>query len=384
MEGEGGYNPPEAVQPIPQPEVVPQPRAEHGIFLSGTFGTYKGIEGIRHAMQSHFGEDNATVFNSGISFDTPDLGRFEKIAGVIATHSGEGKKAHVVAHSSGASEFANAMKVLRENDPDAYEKLTPENFEVTLISPYGFIDTKNALNYLGRLAKYTHEHLSFPIISKHETALRGIDSINLLVPQNIDPGELAESIRDAMSDVAQYDGGYQEVTFEPHTEYEEHIPQEVRQKVALLDEALAAAVAQRNSAGVKTLLEKRGGLLEKHINQAYAGDYFEDITPHETDSFSWTGQAALGIADMLKDIVISGDPRSEVEALQQKGIDPNFLVPQLDVLFPFSDVEKVFGDPDKAKQHIATMQTTAHASIAIHPQTLGKGLGTLRDMKAAA
>ena len=361
-----------------RPEMLSQ-KPDYGIFLSGGLGTHKGVKSIDTAMQHVFGGENVTVYNSALNFaDAPDPAKFQAIANSIADTIDDGRRAHVVAHSLGASELYMAFKEMEKQRPDAYQNLNGEHITLTLIAPSGFIEgTRDAFSYLGRTIRFARLQSNMPghIL---ENELRGIDSINVLPPHAISSEILTEGLRAAMPDLSQYEEGFADVAFLPDRDYSAHIPQDVRELVGYLDEELQAAIEQRNANAVREVLSERGAVLLPYTAKTYEGDYFEEPDTQPQEPFSWSVPAAIALTRMLSEM-FRGKPVDEVRRLEKNGVRVNFIVPEYDIFMPFDEVMRYFdeGEVDPSNR-VVFASLSAHAFPALQPNNFENALQTIR------
>lgn len=341
-----------------------------GFFAGGT-NTPRASVGIRGALERVYGQGRVATFDSAFSPETVVTGRHYQQAEVLRPHFLAGEPVHVIVHSLGTSEWGKVKDILKEDDPEFFQKYG-KNLQLTIISLGGFVENiAESAQLLGNFGRFIHEQTNVPLVARSATLRRAVDTLNAFPPQNIPPDELAAGVRRAMAKESLYKEGMPEIDFLPKHNFYAQISEELQRKVTALDQELRVLMQEGDSEKVRRKLKERAILLRDETENAFKGNHYPEPEPAEQpiSTEGLTG-ALLGQFRLYVDM-LNGKPLKDAEELQDAGAEVIIVLPEYDPFGGADRARKFFKDnKEKAEKNVRIMTNTAHASFAINPSSL--------------
>lgn len=370
---------------LPQSELVGQPRLEsnkdigkpHCLFISGALGENRGIEGIKRSLEGEYGLGKVDAFNSILNLkDVSNPKRFEQMADVIQQHAKDGLD--IVVHSLGVVELVRAIEIVKKRDEAFFDnKDNTKKLNIVLISPSGFNKgIVGVLRYLGRIYRFNREQGSWPVFSKADTLRRGIDALTAFPPDGISSVDLARALREAMPEISLDREEVKKISLDKEENYKPYLSEDQRKRISDYSNMIRSAIENRNPEGLRHLVKKYGEIFKKTLDEVYIGS-FDSTDSNETSNLTKMKMIG-GLIGSLRSLnnALGSVPMRELEALQEKGVDIKFIVPEYD-----TDL--------RIEQAIAFLEKSDRATIAggmthqfpglIKPQFGGMVKGVLGD-----
>ncbi len=180
-----------------------------------------------------------------------------------------------------------------------------------------------------------------------ENIFRGLNSLLLAPPKDINSEELYQKLRQALPKISLYQEGSQTITPSHSIDFEPHLTDEERTQLTKVDEEIRQALETDSRKQLKKLLGQRGKILARVQLKAFAGEYFDQTGRQELEKIGVTetaklyAQALLGMPSLVRD-VLKGKTLETVEFLSKKGVKTEFLIPEYDVVLPLRYIQDFF------------------------------------------
>lgn len=349
------------------------------IFISGMFGTDKGIAPIDLALKDYFGQDNVLSYNSSVSSDQPDLHSEKKIADSIETFLSNGERLTVIAHSLGATELYRCLRHIEESESD-FLKQNVCNLNIVLLAPAGFFEgLSKSASFLKRVIEVarTQPTTAFKALPSQ---LQGIESTVLIPIQNMDDIEITDVLKSAFPKRSQYCADDPRLypsnnLTDRKIDYRRLLTEEERENLDAIDSKLVCASNIGDWIIFKGLLKQRGRLLSRVAKLTYEGCQSEKELK-KINAFIPFAVAKLGIP-LLIDAVI-GKPYKYLLRLIQQGVAVDFVIPEYDVVVKIDEIIEFYQKADIPLSKLPIMRPHTHLSFAFQPEALIQALKVLQ------
>lgn len=351
------YEPrPERTPPTTEKESEEKPLV---VVLPGITTNYRNIRSLAGEL-ARYGDVEGKVWNSILSADRPEPGRFRAMAESIGSALKDGRKVVLVGWSLGGSEIIQALLTLRQQEK-RYAELNFSKLELVLVSPNGVFEG------ISGAVRFVQEDLPRLLATMEaDSPYQKLDSLITFPPEGIDPKQLGPALREIYPGLSQLTGHEDTVGQVPQTterDYFNRLKPEDRQAVQSIDQHLATLLqvdppAPEQWNALRELLEKRGSILQPYQQELYAGDYYPEPEPERltfrTDLFA---TALLGFLPSLK-IMMLGKYPEFIKGLSDRGATVRFLVPEFDAFVPIDRILAIFPESE-----VTVIERSTHTAV---------------------
>lgn len=361
--------------------------------FTGTDNRVRSIGGMLSAPEM-YGEGNAKVWDSYLSWDQKDPQRYDQMADDIGTALSSGRRLDALLYSFGSVEFLAALDTLQKRDPEAFAQLPFYNLNIIHLSPSGLFNGIGSLNDYRKRLGQMKEGVEDPR-SAHES----VDSTVLLPPDGIADEIINDALRRAypqQSQIAQHPDLSVAEFAHPVRDYHEGLTPEQVEMVARLDVELARAIEQEDWTQIAEVLGRKSETLGAEFREAvYSGSMYIEPkaeTPQMTRQLtSFIARGLLGMnAKLIRTFLRGGLQDDEgfrawkkqnghqrptltsavtrnYQYLASLGASTWWFVPEYDYAMPYSAIAGLphdIVDPE----HVIVLERLTHASITPQPE----------------
>lgn len=384
------------------------------IYLPGIMGSEKGMAPIYEKLEEVIHEQfpNAEFIgkNSLISEDfarRPDGDRYVLLSRQISETLAHGQEIYLYGHSLGAVEVTHILQRLKLLQPDLWRTgKGSERIHVVLMSPAGFGKSMSQIaRGVGRLKDIV---LAGAELSGHIYGLETFAYLPLRkqgssaeIMEATDAQEHAELLTKFFPSVSQLGrSGEAEPTDRLDQEFMQPDSEQLRarfhsltdeEKSALhqIDDSIHFYAAKGNTEYVQEYVRRRGRLLSKYSQLAYAGNLPERAhapdKPNDTEleseqQFPWSAyaQALLGMGRLVGS-VLTGNTYRQMKSWKEKGVDISFLIPEFDVLVKVSEIEEFLSEDGDIHDRAIMLRSTTHSSSSVETSVLRDSVKRFAD-----
>lgn len=352
-------------------EISPKP-PRHCLFISGIAWS---VNGVKEGLEKEYGNGNSDVFSSISSLDRQNPQRFEQMADIIQKHAGEGLD--IFAFSLGAAELGRALKLVEKRDKEFFgNEKNVGNLNIILGSPSGFNKGLiGGLRYLARTIKFNREEGSMPLFSKGDTLRRGMDALAAF-PISVPQAELSSALQKAMPEMSQDREGIKKIVLEDNKNYVSSLSEEQKKQVETYGDMIRLAIDNCNYDGLRHLVGSYGKIFKGSLDEMYKG-CFDSTGDQETkESGKLTMKEMVGGQIELLRIMnnaLGSVPMRQLEALQEKGVNIRFIVPEYDIYVKVEQLIEFLGESsEKAYEKMKIVSGATHQVPSVRRPEVGR------------
>lgn len=347
-----GYKSPEA-------EVGEKDKTPNVVFISAARGTYDGLRSIKGTLDSEFGTDTVTVYNSVLFGDNPSPDRFQKMGAELKTKIENGPTT-ILAHSFAAAETMEAFKEIEKEDPDFFKKKENlDNLQLILISPAGFFKNwRQGIKYGLKYVKLGVQEAGMAMgrtVPGKTSILHGIVSTSVIPHERIARDDLVQRVRKISGKLSQADGSVPEIDAVPDRNYRKRLLPEEVTALQNIDDVFEEAtdadtLTRRQRRAARKALKQRARITSKVVVESFDNRYADqDGDPEiQHEVYDKDKIASRNRTRLMWDTFIKGHVLGRMTEWQNAGMRINFVIPEQDTMMSLDDARNFLqGNDDR-------------------------------------